>query len=318
MSNQTRLFILVFLAFLPTVVLYGYANRSLHAAELRSSEAELLRIVEQAGHEYRHILRDTESLLGALSTRPEFVERPRGAECNRALASAMEHMVHYTAMQLIEPDGFVSCGSLALDGSLFVGDRYYLQAALANRQFTVGDFAIGRLTGKPIVGLAHPVTDPRSGEVTGVLAAYVDLDELANSMYRADVPPGATLTVIDRNGTIMVRVPSGLDESASDTVGASVGASFPTPTGEYSPYLLDGTDVGGTERVFAVQPLQAGGDRTSGHLLLGMTREEMLAEVEQVGARELQLLAFGALFMLALAWLFGHYTLLRETPEALA
>ena len=40
-SNQTRLFILVFFAFLPTVALYVYANRSLTAAELRHGQAAL-------------------------------------------------------------------------------------------------------------------------------------------------------------------------------------------------------------------------------------------------------------------------------------
>ena len=67
MSNQTRLFILVFLAFLPTVALYVYANRTLTATELRDSESELLHLADQAGREYRQVLSRTESMLGAFS-----------------------------------------------------------------------------------------------------------------------------------------------------------------------------------------------------------------------------------------------------------
>lgn len=312
MSNQTRLFILVFLAFLPTVALYVHADRSLNAAAIESHETEMLRLANQAGRDYRQILRDTESLLGALSEMSEF-RQPRTPQCNQTLAAVMAHMHHYTAIQLVHPDGFVTCGSLAIDESLFVGDRYYHRAAMASGTFTVGQFVVGRLTGKPIVGLAEPI---RAGsEITGVLAAYLDLDELANRIYSTDVPSGATVTLVDRAGTVLIRVPSGVSALGTDTIGAKVHEGFPKPTGApQETYMLDGVDLDGVEKHFAVQPLEAGGQRASGHLLIGMTESSMLETTEVVGTRRLQLLAIGALFMFVLAWLFGHYTLLRDRP----
>ena len=56
MSNQARLFILVFLAFLPTVGLYTYADRSLTRAELEHHETVLLHLANRAGHEYQRIV----------------------------------------------------------------------------------------------------------------------------------------------------------------------------------------------------------------------------------------------------------------------
>ncbi|MDX1493468.1 MAG: hypothetical protein R3253_05390 [Longimicrobiales bacterium] len=313
MSNQTRLFILVSLAFLPTVALYIHADRSLTATALESHETEMLRLAEWAGRDYRQILQDTESLLGALSEMPEF-QNAAGPQCNRMLARIMNHMQHYTAIQLVEPDGFVTCGSLAIDESLFVGDRYYHRAAMASGEFTVGEFVVGRLTGKPIVGLAKPVIS--GGEITGVLAAYLDLDELANRIYGTDVPPRASLTVVDRRNTVMIRVPSGISALGTDTVGAPVPASFPVPTGNADgAYMLDGVDLDGVPKHFAVQPLAAGGRRASAHLFIGMTEDSMLESIDVVGTRRLQILAVAALFMFALAWLFGHYTLLRDRPS---
>lgn len=314
MSNQTRLFILVSLAFLPTVALYIHADRSLTATALESHEKEMLRLAEWAGRDYRQILQDTESLSGALSEVADF-QSVGSPQCDRTLARIMDHMHHYTAIQFVEPDGFVTCGSLAIDESLFVGDRYYHRAAMASGEFTVGEFVVGRLTGKPIVGLAQPVTS--GDEITGVLAAYLDFNELANRIYEVDVPAGATLTVIDRNNTVMIRVPAGVSALGTDTVGAAVPASFPVPTGETEDaYMLEGVDLDGVPKHFAVQPLAAGGRRASAHLFIGMTEESMLERTEVVGTRRLQLLAVAALFMFALAWLFGHYTLLRDRPSA--
>jgi hypothetical protein len=304
----------VLLAFVPTLALYAHAGQSLKSAEVRHHESELLHLANQAGHEYRRILRDTESLLAALAEMSEF-KTPRQPACNDALAAVMSHMEHYTAIQLIEPDGFVACGSLALDGELYVGDRYYHQAVVANNRFVVGDFVVGRLTGKPIVGLAYPVHGDGPADVVGVLAAYLDLDALSNAIYDLDVPRAATLTMLDREGTIMIRVPSGMSTEHADTVGATVPEVFPVPTGEIlDAYLLTGSDLDGVARRFAVQPLEAGGRMASGHLLIGRTQEAMLADAEVFGARRLQLLAVAAVFMFLLAWMFGHYTLLRDPP----
>lgn len=316
MSNQARLFVLVFLAFLPTVALYSYADRSLKSAELQNHTSELLHLANRAGLEYRRIVSDTETLLGALAEMEEF-RNPRQPRCSEALASVMRHANHYTAIQLIEPDGFVTCGSLAINESLYVGDRYYHRAAIANQQFTIGNFVVGRLTGKPILGLAHPITGTSSLDVTGVMAAYLDLHELMNAFYQMDVPTGATLTVIDRSGRIMIRVPEGVNESGADTIGATVPSSFPVPSGEIrGPYLLEGLDLDGVSRRFAVEPLESAGRRASGHLLVGMSEERMLEDVDVIAARQLQILALAGLFMFALAWLFGHYTLLRDPKVA--
>jgi hypothetical protein len=187
---------------------------------------------------------------------------------------------------------------------------------MANNRFTVGDFVIGRLTGKPIVGLAYPVEGDDPAEIARVAAAYFDLDHLANTVYQMDVPTGTTLTVLDREGTVMIRVPEGQSGDGADTVGATVSATFPRPSGEIQgPYLLRGTDLDGVDRTFAVQPLEAGGQRASGHLMIALSQDAMLRETDAVETRQLQLLAVIGLIMFALAWLFGHYTLLRDTPR---
>lgn len=315
MSNQTRLFVLVFLCFLPSIALYVHADRSHEASELDDHLAELLRLANQAGQEYRLILDDTRTLLGALSEMSEF-QRAERSDCDSVLSRVMGHTLHYTAIQLIEPDGFVTCGSLAIDQELIVSDRYYHQAAMANRQFSVGEFVVGRLSGKPIVGMALPVIDREGQDISGVLAAYLDLDRLANGIYEMDVPHDVTVTVIDRAGRIMIRVPAGVSALGPDTVGAEVPATFPVPTGQVlGPYLLEGIDLDGVGRYFAVEPLSAGGRPAPGHLLVGRSRTAMLSDVDAAGTRRLQLLAVAAGFMFVLAWMFGHYTLLRDPNE---
>ena len=105
--------------------------------------------------------------------------------------------------------------------------------------------------------------------------------------------------------------------AAMTPISATVPQSFPTPTGDVrNPYLLTGTDLDGVERTFAVQPLEAGGQLASGHLMIALSEEAMLEETVAVEARQLQMLAGSGFIMLVLAWVFGHYTLLRDPPRA--
>jgi hypothetical protein len=314
MSNHARLSVVIVLALLPIVGLYWYAERSLRAVRLAHQEAELLHQVDRIGLVYDRVLAQSEMLLGALSQMPE-LRSPSQPRCDEVLGSVMGHLTYYTAIQLIEVDGFISCGSLAGYDDLSVSDRYYHQGALANRQFTVGNFVVGRLTGKPVVGLAYPVEASGSSEPSSVLALYFDLDELANSAYELGMPRTATFTVVDRDGTVMVRVPA--RQAGADTVGATVPTTFPVPTGESGrPYLARGVDLDGTERLFAVRPLRAGVSRSYGHVYFGVEDDVVFegGDLEPIG--RFRMLALTGLLIVGGAWLFGIRTIPKEEPSA--
>lgn len=314
-STKTRMFVLVALAFLPTLVLYLYANRSIASAHRMHEEAELLHQADRMGLLYERILSQSEMLLGALSEMPE-LRNPRQPQCNELISTIMGHLTNYTGIQLIETDGFVACGSLAIDESLYVGDRYYHRAALGNRQFTVGNFNVGRLTGKPIVGLAYPIERLDTLDLTGVLAAYLDLDELANRAYETGMPRAATFTVVDRDGRVMVRVPSRQSATGADTIGATVPASFPTPTGEFpAAYLASGVDLDGVERLFALRPLRASGSRAFGHAYFGLAEGALTEGSSTAALRYLQILALSGVFLLVLAWLFSRAIRSGDEPR---
>jgi len=96
----------------------------------------------------------------------EFPEIRDGApgQCNRRLASVLNHTPQYTTLTLIGMDGYLACGSLTVDGGLYLGDRTYFTRANATSRFSVGDFAVGRITGKPTLGVAYPILE-EAGEL---------------------------------------------------------------------------------------------------------------------------------------------------------
>jgi hypothetical protein len=68
-------------------------------------------------------------------------------------------------------------------------------------------------------------------------------------------------------------------------------------------------------RLFAVAPLRASVGEPQGYLAFGRTEATLMEEVDAVVDRELRFLAVGAVALLALAWILGHFWVARS-PEA--
>ena len=83
--------------------------------------------------------------------------------------------------------------------------RSHFEQALQTRDFAIGEYGIGRASGKPTIHFAYPVID--HGVVQGVVSASIDLNYLNTLVAKTDLPAGAMLTVIDRDGIILARHP---------------------------------------------------------------------------------------------------------------
>lgn len=313
--TQIRLFVLVILAFLPAVVLYGFTNDRLREMERQRQEDELLELARLTAVEYRRLVEESRQLLTALAEFPAIRDAQEPA-CGERLASVLRHAPQYTTLSVIGGDGYLTCGSLRADGDLYLGDRAYYLLATTQGSFAVGEYALGRITGKPTVGVALPMGPEEAGAVQRVLAASLDLTTLGRHAATAELPPATTVTVLDRAGNVLIRRPARSSPDAADTVGARVPSDFPGLEGETRELrLANGTDLDGTRRLFAVAPLATAGDRTpEGYAVVGKADAQVLAAVEEVARSELQLLAVGGLAVLLLAWAFGHYGLVRARP----
>ena len=115
----------------------------------------------------------------------------------------------YANLGVIKTNGDVAASALPLTNTVNLADRSFFQRALATRDLSIGDYQVGRITGKPSFNLGYPVFDP-SGQVQAVVFAALDLDWVNGSDYalQMQLPQGATWTKIDGKGTILVRYPA--------------------------------------------------------------------------------------------------------------
>jgi hypothetical protein len=309
---QVRLLVLVLLAFIPAIAFFWYANGELRDLQLEAKEQELLQRAEMLETEYASLLGQHRSFLAALAEFPE-VREGRPPLCNTYLERVIPHMEGLTTISLIGLDGYLSCGAVVPEAGLYLGDRLYFLRATSRQAFSVGEFALGRMTGLPVVGTGLPILE--GGEVIGVLASSMNLNHLAEHVSSSPLPEGYTVTILNRDKQVMVRLPRTGDFTLADSIGAVAGPDFPSLPESRLPVLTEGTDLDGMARLFAVAPLRGAVGEPQGYLAFGRTKATLMEEVDAVVDRELHFLAGGAVVLLALAWILGHFWVAR-IPEA--
>ena len=295
-----RVLLLVLIAFLPALGIYLYANGEIRSLQLANQEQELLRATRETSVEYNRLLEESRVLLATLAQFPQ-VSGTQQPECTDILGRVFDQANDLNGIWAIGLDGYVGCGSVQPDGLLYLGDRTYYIRAMNENRHVIGNYQIGRVTGRPGVASAVPIPDD-SGMPAGVLIASIDLRALSETAQDMELPESSTFTVLDREGRVLVRFPSG--ESEGDTIGAMRTEGFPETADE--PGIVHGSDLDGSMSVFAVAPLTGEGATPEGYIAIGRPEGQISTQASDAVNNTLGLVAIAALALLTAAWIFGR------------
>ena len=208
LSLGTRLFLIALAgALIPMGVMFYTATLQHQSLEVYAKE-EALRSVRLISAEQRQYIERSEELLAALSYVPAVSSREPEA-CPELLHNIMMQSPIYTMMGVLERNGDMSCSALPLATPVNAADRAWFKEVMRTRGFVISDYIVGRVTGKPALSLAYPLLGT-AGEVEAVAFIGLDLRWLDTLIEGARLPEGATLTLIDTEGTVLAsRGPQG-------------------------------------------------------------------------------------------------------------
>jgi len=203
-----RLVLLVVLASLPPVALtlhIARQDRQRQTAALRQRSQDMVKLAARKEDE---LIAGTRQLLRAVAESSQ-VQSARWGNCTKLLRTLFADYPRYANLGMIKTNGEVVASALPLTNTVNLADRSFFQRALATRDLSIGDYEVGRISGKPSFSLGYPVFGP-SGQVQAVVFAALDLDWVNRSDYAVQVqlPQGATWTKIDGKGTILMRYPA--------------------------------------------------------------------------------------------------------------
>ena len=308
-SLRTRLTLLVLIALLPVFGLVTYISiRDQQQTLIRASE-NLLVVTKLAALSEERMTEGARQLLEAIASAPS-VRGQNLSLCIEFFRNLRGKQPAYTNLAVIDLDGNLACTAVDVVGSRHFGDRQYFKDVLATKTFVIGEYLMGRATGRAVITFATPLYD-NENTLKGVAFAAMDLEKRALAGEIA-VPPHVSLMITDRHGTVI-----GADRSQR----GPIGKPYPDPAlykamKSRPTEVFEALDADGHERLYALATINSG-TIPGLYAIASIARDDVLAPVKLELMLELAILVLVAALGVWMARRMGNKTIVTPTLQLL-
>jgi hypothetical protein len=171
----------------------------------------------------------------------------------------------------------------------------------------LGEYQIGRVSGKASLNMAYPTFDA-GGELDGIVFAGLDLAFLSAIIAAAQVPESYLFTVVDRKGTILARHPN-----PEQWLGKpAVESGFSQNSSARAEGIAQRIGLDGKEHLYAYKSFGDLTGKSDLQISMSIPSEVALSEANWVLKRNLAALMIVGLLALLTAWVGSEMFVLRQ------
>ena len=298
-SLRFKLILLVLIAVIPALGLTFYSGIEQRRHARFDALDNALNLTKKVSNDQEHLIERTHQLLVALAQMEQALQC-QSSGYSPFLARLVKEYSIYTNLGTTGPDGQVICSALPMKQPTNFADREWFPRILHTRKFTVSEYLIGRITGKPSIVLSYPIL-AGTDHLKAVVFASLDLAWLNQIAAKAQLPLGSVLMVLDRKGTILARYPDPekwVGRSMSDT---PIVKTILTRQGEGT---VEMADIDGVLRLSAFTPLSNRAE-VGAYVSVGIPSTVAFAEANRTIIRNLTWLGIMAALAFVAAWFIG-------------
>ena len=206
-SVRTYLSLLALAVAVPCAALLVYAVTNEARREKRQLEATTLSLAQLVAAQARQFLNEAEIVAVKLSQRP-LVRAVDAQQRDPVFDQFLDLHPQFANLILCDADGRVlqSASKAPEDIPMENLRAQWSDAVVRNGRFTVGKPIIGQLTRRWVCVLGQPVKNAE-GNLVGVLGMSVDLGRFHTVASPIHLPAHSTLTIINQEGTVIIRSP---------------------------------------------------------------------------------------------------------------
>ncbi len=305
-SLRTRLLLLAVIAVVPALALIISAGLEQRRHAATDAQRESLMLARSTAAEYGRDSEGIRQLLIGLAQAP-FVWSPKPGRCDSFFADLLKRFPSYANVALAGLDGNVVCSGLPFPRPVNIKDRTFFQKAVQTRDFAVGEYQIGRITGRAELNFGYPVLNA-GGDIRAVVFAALDLNRLIRVAAEAYLPAGSTVTLLDGSGKVLARRPDPQRLVGQILPEAALIRAAAAEKGEGT-IQLAGLD--NRPHIYAIAPLRglSGGGITC---VVAIPTRLVFTEADRLLVRNLVGLGIVGLLTLVLAWVGADVFVLRQ------
>jgi len=307
-SLRVRLLLLVLVAVLPAWGVIAYTASAQRRIAIADIQKNVLQLAEFNAREEEQVLQGTRQILIALA---KFVQKAdkSSSECSAFCADLLTQFRRYANIGAIKPNGDVFCSAVISRKPTNAADQSWFRQAVESGDFVIGDYHVGRISGKPVLVLSYPFPFGE-GQPAGVVFAALDLQWLNRYIFEieAQLPEGFTIIQIDENAVVLARQPD-----PGQWLGQSMieNPTFREILSEKKG-VIEARGEDDMAYIYAFAPLHSSLRKRPVYMILGMPRQLAFADSNRVLHRNITLLAIVALAAMLAAWYGGDFFVMRQ------
>lgn len=307
-SIRKKLVLLVLLALLPILAVLLFNEVQERNDEIHNVERDTLLYLRSFSEVQRSIADSTRTLLRTVSELSE-IQRADPKASRQILSTLLKANPIYTNVILVALDGSVIAMGRGEDTGFTFFDRRQFQQAVSTKEFSYGEFVIGKQSRKPIFPFGMPVLN-KAGEVQSVLIIGVNLKLYTKQYDSSHFPDKSFFGMCDHRGTRLFRYPFAEGALIGDSFEGDI-FSAARDSGESG--LIRAVTSDGLSRIVAFEPMRlTPGEAPYMYMFMGIDADPVMADANRdlfqgavVGVASL-----GA--ALLLAWFIGSRTIAAQ------
>ncbi|MGH7796162.1 MAG: ATP-binding protein [Candidatus Binatia bacterium] len=278
--------------------------------ELTANQVKLnaLMAARVIGSEQDRVLDNAHQFLVTLARVPQVRGGDRAA-CHKILSALLEP--RYADLMVAGPNGKPLCTALQTGSSLAISSGLHHSKSVETFDFSVGNIRYHAASKKILLDVSYPVMEP-AGVLRAVVSAAVDLSWINHITVDSHLYPGATFSLVNGDGIVLLRYPGGLN-----WIGRSILLEGTDPkivsAGGGETIELTGAD--GVRRLFAFSPLKNAVGRQPTYAAIDLPATLAFAKTREILIENLVALGIFSVIVLSLAWFGADLFVLRRIKD---
>ena len=198
---RARLALLALILVAPLMLERARSLEDARSRQIALATQEFSNLAQHSADAQREVISSVETVLKSAA----YIRASAGGmgnSCDLLRASLPANLPWIRSLLIVGQDGHVQCSTNNIFVGLDLSDRAYLRKARESHDFVLSDFLLARITDKPVVMAAYPVS-AINAEVDAVILAGVNLDWMSKVMSNLGGRSGISAVLVDSAGIIL-------------------------------------------------------------------------------------------------------------------
>jgi len=288
-SLRARIILLGLILVVPLVLVFVIRSEGDAEREFAQANDRARLLVERANGDYSDLLIKAQTVVDVIARSP-LTKGDDPPACDRFVESVRSGYRWANTLFVADPDGNKICATSNELKPQNVAGRDWFKRVIATKQPVVSDYLVGLATHRPQITVSQPVLDAE-GRVIRVVAMGIDLAQFNAQLVGETADPSASITILDRDGTVVGRYPDQDD---------FIGKRFPdnelvARALRHRSGQMEADGIAGVHRFFAFQPF----GNTSLTIAIGVAKQPIVDKINRQLWHDLAIL--GAIVLACIA-----------------